>query len=314
MDEQTNIVIYQTEDGQARIAVHFEEETVWLTQQQMADLFQTSRTNVVEHIRHIYAEGEQDEAATCRKFRQVRQEGARQVARSLPHYNLDLILSLGYRVKSSVATRFRRWATGVLKEYLVRGVAANRERLRQLGQAVEVMRRTADRLDAAQVLDVVSAYSTALELLDAYDHQTLRKPRAEGPSVPLTYEECRRFIDGMAFSGTSALFGREKDGCFKSAIGAIHQTFGGRDVYPSAREKAANLLYLVTKNHGFSDGNKRIAAALFLYYLQRNGLLLREDGTKRIADHTLVALTVMIAESKPAEKDMMVTLVMTFLA
>lgn len=314
MDEQTNIVIYQTEDGQARIAVHFEDETVWLTQQQMADLFQTSRTNVVEHIRHIYAEGELDEAATCRKFRQVRQEGARQVARSLPHYNLDLILSLGYRVKSSVATRFRRWATGVLKEYLVRGMAANRERLRQLGQAVEVMRRTADRLDAAQVLDVVSAYSTALELLDAYDHQTLRKPRAEGPSLPLTYEECRRFIDGMAFSGTSALFGREKDGCFKSAIGAIHQTFGGRDVYPSAREKAANLLYLVTKNHGFSDGNKRIAAALFLYYLQRNGLLLREDGTKRIADHTLVAVTVMIAESKPTEKDMMVTLVMTFLA
>ncbi len=145
MDEQSNIIIYQTEDGQARIAVHFEDETVWLTQQQMADLFQTSRTNVVEHIRHIHEEGELDEAATCRKFRQVRQEGARQVERSLPHYNLDLILSLGYRVKSTVATRFRRWATGVLKEYLVRGVAANRERLRQLGQAVEVMRRTADR-------------------------------------------------------------------------------------------------------------------------------------------------------------------------
>lgn len=205
MDEQSNIIIYRTEDGQARIAVHFEDETVWLTQQQMADLFQTSRTNVVEHIRHIYEEGELEEAATCRKFRQVRQEGSRQVERSLPHYNLDLILSLGYRVKSTVATRFRRWATG---EYLVRGVAANREPLRQLGQAVEVMRRTADRLDAAQVLDVVSAYSSALELLDAYDHQTLRKPRAEGPSVPLTYEECRRFIDGMAFSGTSELFGR----------------------------------------------------------------------------------------------------------
>ena len=168
--------------------------------------------------------------------------------------------------------------------------------------------------DAEEILDVVKSYSSALDLLDAYDHQTLSKPATKGPSAVLTYEECRRFIDSMKFSGSSELFGHEKDGSFKSALGAVYQSFGGQDCYPSPQEKAANLLYLVTKNHGFSDGNKRIAAGLFLHFLQRNRLLLREDGSKRIADHTLVALTVMIAESRPAEKETMVSLIMTFLA
>jgi prophage maintenance system killer protein len=202
----------------------------------------------------------------------------------------------------------------VLKEYLVRGHAENQRRLRQLGQAVEVMKRVSNRLDAEQVLDVVRTYSGALDLLDGYDHQSVGKPKTKGRSLEISYEECRRFIDSMKFSGSSALFGNEKDGSFKSALGAVYQSFGGKDLYPSPQEKAANLLYLVTKNHGFSDGNKRIAAGLFLYFLQRNRLLLRKDGSKRIADHTLVALTVMIAESKPAEKEMMVNLVMTFLA
>ena len=196
----------------------------------------------------------------------------------------------------------------------MRRSALHRERLEQLGQAVEVMKRVSNSLDTEQVLDVVKTYSSALDLLDGYDHQTIAKPKAKGRSVELSYEECRRFIDGMKFSADSALFGNEKDGSFKSALGAVYQSFGGKDLYPSAQEKAANLLYLVTKNHGFSDGNKRIAAGLFLYFLKRNRLLLRKDGSKRIAPHTLVALTVMIAESKPQEKEMMVNLVMTFLA
>ena len=229
-------------------------------------------------------------------------------------YNLDVIISVGYRVKSQRGVEFRRWATKVLKEYLVRGVAVNNNRIRQLGMAVDVMKRVSASLDTDQVLDVVKTYSSALDLLDEYDHQTIVKPKTKGRSVELSYEECRRFIDGMKFSADSMLFGNEKDGSFKSALGAVYQSFGGKDLYPSAQEKAANLLYLVTKNHGFSDGNKRIAAGLFLYFLKRNRLLLRKDGSKRIADHTLVALTVMIAESKPAEKEMMVNLVMTFLS
>ena len=229
-------------------------------------------------------------------------------------YNLDVVISVGYRVKSQRGVEFRRWATSVLRDYLLKGAAVNEMRLRQLGQAVEVMKRVSNRLDAEQVLDVVKTYSSALDLLDAYDHQTVGKPKARSRSVKLTYAECRAFIDSMKFAEASPLFGNEKDGSFKSALGAVYQSFGGKDLYPSAQEKAANLLYLVTKNHGFSDGNKRIAAGLFLYFLQRNRLLLRKDGSKRIADSTLVALTVMIAESRPAEKEMMVNLVMTFLA
>jgi len=229
-------------------------------------------------------------------------------------YNLDVVISVGYRVHSLRGVEFRRWATSVLREYIVNGYAVNRRRLAQLGQAVEVMKRVSNALDAEQVLDVVKSYSAALDLLDGYDHQTIGKPSTKARSVELTYAECRAFIDDMKFAGASALFGNEKDGSFKSALGAVYQSFGGKDLYPSAQEKAANLLYLVTKNHGFSDGNKRIAAGLFLFFLKRNKLLIRKDGSKRIADHTLVALTVMIAESKPSEKEMMVKLVMNFLA
>ena len=224
-----------------------------------------------------------------------------------------MILSLGYRVKSQRGVEFRRWATSVLKEYLIKGYAVNQNRLRQLDQTVEIMKRVSNSLDTEQVLDVVKTYSSALDLLDGYDHQTIEKPKVKGRSVELTYEDCRKFIDGMKFATDSPLFGNEKDGSFKSALGAVYQSFGGQDLYPSSQEKAANLLYLVTKNHGFSDGNKRIAAGLFLYFLKRNKLLLRKDGSKRIADHTLVALTVMIACSKPEEKELMVNLVMTFL-
>ena len=311
--EKNEIVLFESRDGAVTLPVPVRDESVWLTRMQMADLFDVTPQNITIHLKKVYAAGELEREATSKDFLLVQTEGGRQITRSVNCYSLDAIISVGYRVNSTRATQFRIWATGVLKDYIVRGYAINRERMRQLGQTVEVMKRVANSLDVEQVLDVVNAYSTALDLLDGYDHQTIEKPKARGHSVELTYEECRRFIDSMKFAVDSPLFGNEKDGSFKSALGAVYQSFGGKDLYPSSQEKAANLLYLVTKNHGFSDGNKRIAAGLFLYFLKRNKLLLRKDGTKRIADHTLVALTVMIAESKPQEKELMVNIVMTFL-
>jgi len=311
--EKNEIVLFESKDGKVTLPVPVQSETVWLTRMQMADLFGVTPQNITIHLKKVYATGELERGATSKDFLLVQNEGGRQITRSVNCYNLDAIISVGYRVNSSRATQFRIWATRVIKEFLLRGYVINRDRMRQLGQTVEVMKRVANSLDVEQVLDVVNAYSTALDLLDGYDHQTIDKPKVKGRSVELSYEECRRFIDSMKFAADSPLFGNEKDGSFKSALGAVYQSFGGKDLYPSSQEKAANLLYLVTKNHGFSDGNKRIAAGLFLYFLKRNKLLLRKDGTKRIADHTLVALTVMIAESKPQEKELMVNLVMTFL-
>lgn len=309
--EKNEIVLFESKDSKVSLPVKIDTDTVWLTQAQIAQLFGKDRTVIGRHIRNAISDGEIDATTMCAKSAHMGKD-ADQVY-NVDIYNLEVIIAVGYRVHSPRGVEFRRWATGVLKEYIVRGYAINRERMRQLGQTVEVMKRIANSLDVEQVLDVVNAYSTALDLLDGYDHQTIAKPKAKGRSVALSYEECRRFIDSMKFAADSPLFGNEKDGSFKSALGAVYQSFGGKDLYPSSQEKAANLLYLVTKNHGFSDGNKRIAAGLFLYFLKRNKLLLRKDGTKRIADHTLVALTVMIAESKPQEKELMVNLVMTFL-
>ncbi|MBR3222252.1 MAG: virulence protein RhuM/Fic/DOC family protein [Kiritimatiellae bacterium] len=309
--EKNEIVLFESKDGAVSLPVSVEADTVWLSQAQMAQLFGKDRTVIGRHIRNAVSDGEIDATTMCAKFAHVGKDADQTYWTEA--YNLDVIISVGYRVKSQRGVEFRRWATSVLKAYLVRGYAINRDRIRQLGQTIEVMKRVANNLDTEQVLDVVQTYSAALDLLDGYDHQTIEKPKTRGRSVALTYEECRRFIDGMKFAADSPLFGNEKDGSFKSALGAVYQSFGGKDLYPSSQEKAANLLYLVTKNHGFSDGNKRIAAGLFLYFLKRNRLLFRKDGSKRIADHTLVALTVMIAESKPQEKELMVNLVMTFL-
>lgn len=309
--EKNEIVLFESKDSKVSLPVKIDTDTVWLTQAQIAQLFGKDRTVIGRHIRNAISDGEIDATTMCAKSAHMGKD-ADQVY-NVDIYNLEVIIAVGYRVHSPRGVEFRRWATGVLKEYIVRGYAINRERMRQLGQTVEVMKRVANSLDVEQVLDVVNAYSTALDLLDGYDHQTIAKPKAKGRSVALSYEECRRFVDSMKFAAGSPLFGNEKDGSFKSALGAVYQSFGGKDLYPSSQEKAANLLYLVTKNHGFSDGNKRIAAGLFLYFLKRNKLLLRKDGTKRIADHTLVALTVMIAESKPREKELMVNIVMTFL-
>lgn len=311
--KKNEIVLFESKDGKVSLPVSVDVDTVWLSRMQMAELFGVTPQNITIHLKNVYKSLELDKESTSKDFLLVQNEGGRQIARSVNCYNLDAIISVGYRVNSSRATQFRIWATKVLKEYLIKGFVVNKERMRQLNQTIEIMKRVSNSLDAEQVLDVVKTYSSALDLLDGYDHQCIDKPNVKGRSVELTYEDCRKFIDGMKFATDSPLFGNEKDGSFKSALGAVYQSFGGRDLYPSSQEKAANLLYLVTKNHGFSDGNKRIAAGLFLYFLKRNKLLLRKDGSKRIADYTLVALTVMIACSKPEEKELMVNLVMTFL-
>ena len=225
------------------------------------------------------------------------------------YYNLDVIISVGYRVKSKRGVEFRRWANSVLKQYILKGYAVNDNRIKQLGDVIRIMKRTENELDSQQVLSVIERYSSALDLLDSYDHQTMTRPKGNAATYVLRYEECMQVIESMRFGDESDLFGREKDDSFKGSIGNIYQSFGGVDLYESLEEKAANLLYFVTKNHSFLDGNKRIAATMFLYFLDRNQALF-VDGNKKIDDRTLVALTIMIAESRPEEKEMMVSVVM----
>ena len=323
--KQDQIVIYQTEDGKTQIDVRLENETVWLTQAQMAELFKSSRTNVLEHIQHIYEDEELEKEATCRNFRQVRQEGKRTVNRAIIMYNLDMIISVGYRVNSKRGVKFRQWANRVLKDYLVKGYAVNErirhEQIGELRQLVGMLGRTLQNQkvisndETTALFEVVTDYTYALDTLDNYDYERLSidKTTKEEP-FHATYENAMEAIDGLREKfGGSVLFGNEKDDSFKSSIGQIYQTFGGEELYPSVEEKAAMLLYLVTKNHSFSDGNKRIAATLFLWFLNNNGILYREDGSKRLADNTLVALTLMIAESKTEEKDVMVKVVVNLI-
>ena len=237
--EKNEIVLFESKDGAVSLPVSVEADTVWLSQAQMAQLFGKDRTVIGRHIRNAISDGEIDATTMCAKFAHVGKDADQTYWTEA--YNLDVIISVGYRVKSQRGVEFRRWATSVLKSYLVRGCAINRNRLRQLGQTIEVMKRVANNLDTEQVLDVVQTYSAALDLLDGYDHQTIEKPETKGRSVELTYEECRQFIDSMRFAADSPLFGNEKDGSFKSALGAVYQSFGGKDLYPSSQEKAANL-------------------------------------------------------------------------
>lgn len=305
--EQSKIVIYQTQDGKISIDMKLEQDTVWLTANQMSLLFDKDEKTIRKHINNVFKEEEVDKDNNTQKMRVV---GVKQ---SVAFYTLDVIISVGYRVNSKRATIFRRWATSILKDYLIRGIAVNDNRLKQLGEAIKILKRTTNQLDAQQMLAVVEQYTMALDLLDDYDHQCVRKPNGSKATYVLTYEECRNVINSMKFNTDSDLFGNEKDKSFYSSIGAIYQTFDGEDVYPSVEEKAANLLYFITKNHSFNDGNKRIAATIFLYFLQKNRILYHEDGEKRINDSTLVAITIMIAESKTEEKEIMTRLVMNFL-
>ena len=309
-DKQDSLIFYKSEDGNIQLNVKLEKDTVWLTQSQMSNLFGVDRTVIVRHIRNIYKSAELCEDATCAKNAQVQEEGGRTVRRTIPYYNLDMIISVGYRVNSKNATQFRIWATSILKQYLIKGYAINDQRLHELGEVIRIMKRSQNELDAKQILSVIENYNTALTLLDDYDHQCMKRPEGSKATYVLSYEECRKLIDQMRFNADSDLFGHEKDDSFKGSIGNIYQSFGGEDVYPTLEEKAANLLYFVTKNHSFSDGNKRIAATIFLYFLDKNGILYDENGHKRIADYTLVALTIMIAESRIEEKEMMISIIM----
>ena len=325
MKEDQKIVIYQTEDGQTQIDVRLENETVWLTQSQMTELFQTDRTSIVRHINNIYKVEELDRDSTCAKIAQVQIEGKRTVKRDIPFFNLDMIISVGYRVNSKRGIKFRQWANKILKDYLVKGYAVNerirKEQIGELRQLVGMLGRTiqgqpllsTDETNA--LFEVVTDYTYALDTLDNYDYErlTIDKTTKDEP-FHATYENAMEEIRLLRDKfGGSVLFGNEKDDSFKSSIGQIYQTFGGEELYPSVEEKAAMLLYLVTKNHSFSDGNKRIAATLFLWFLNNNHILYRADGSKRLADNTLVALTLMIAESRTEEKDMMVKVVVNLI-
>ena len=323
--EENKIIIYQSEDGKTQIDVRLENDTVWLTQAQMAELFQTDRTSIVRHIQNIYKIGELDRESTCAKIAQVQTEGHRYVRRTIPYFNLDMIISVGYRINSKRGVKFRQWANKILKDYLIKGYAVNdnirREQIGELRQLVGILGRTIQSQplmpseDSQALFDVVTDYAYALDTLDNYDYErlTIEKTTQE-ERFHATYNNAIRAIEGLRKKfGGSSLFGNEKDDSFKSSIGQIYQTFRGKKLYPSVEEKAAMLLYLVTKNHSFSDGNKRIAATLFLWFLNNNGILYREDGTKRLADNTLVALTLMIAESKTEEKDVMVKVVVNLI-
>lgn len=329
MEERNDIVIYQSEDGLVTMEALADpaNETIWANQRAMAELFGVNTQAITRHLGHIYAEGELDKAATCSKMEQVRKEGARIVSRQVDFYSLDAIISVGYRINSVRATKFRIWATGILKQYMLKGYALNRnivseQKYEDLKKAVSLLENVfsgQERIltsgQTADLFSVIRDYTYALDTLDAYDYQSLK---IEGTTAPerfrATYENAMEAIGGLKEKfGGSSLFGVEKDASFHSSIGQIYQTWDGKDLYPSIEEKAAMLLYLVVKNHSFVDGNKRIAATLFLWFMQNNGILYRADGTKRISDASLVALTLMIAESHTDEMDTMIKVVVSLI-
>lgn len=308
---KNEIVIFETEDKLITLPVAVDHETVWLNRNQMAELFDRDVKTIGKHINNALKE-ELEGQVVVAKFATTTPHGAiegKTQTHMTEYYNLDVIISVGYRVKSKRGVEFRRWANSVLKQYILKGYAVNDNRIRQLGEVIRIMKRTENELDSRQVLSVIEKYSSALDLLDSYDHQNMTRPEGNCATYVLTYEECMDVIQSMRFGDESDLFGKEKDDSFKGSIGNIYQSFGGTDIYESLEEKAANLLYLVTKNHSFFDGNKRIAATMFLYFLDKNEVLFI-DGQKKIEDAALVALTIMIAESRPEEKEMMISVIM----
>ena len=319
MQKQESIVIYTSEDGQTRVDVRMENETVWLSSNQMALLFDRDEKTVRKHVNNVFADGELDKNNNT-QF--LRVDGVKQ---PVAYYTLDVIISVGYRVKSQRGVQFRRWANKILKEYLIKGYVINNdikvERYNELKDVVRLMSRAlsfqekATETEYSGLFNVITDYVYALDTLDRYDYQTLAvESTTKQEMFRATYENARSAIGALKDKfGGSQWFANEKDDSFRSSIGQIYQTFAGEDLYPSVEEKAAMLLYLVVKNHSFSDGNKRIAAMLFLWFMEKNGILYGEDGSKRIADNTLVALTLMIAESRTEEKDVMVKVVVNLI-
>lgn len=300
------IVLFESNDQEVTIPVNLESQTVWLTQAQMSQLFDRSIGVVSRHIKNVFAEGELEQKSNLHILQKCSSD------RPTTLYSLDVIISVGYRVKSQRGVEFRRWATNVLHRYIIQGHVENERRLEQLGTVAQIIERLPDDLGSREILDIVESYIDVFKLLDEYDRESIDRPKGQTGIYTLEYELCMNLISQMRGRFASDLFGLEKDESFRSSISVINQSFGGQDLYPSVQEKAANLLYLIIKNHSFLDGNKRIGCSLFLYYLDHNGLLFR-GLDKRIADSTLVAVALMIAESRPEEKESMVSLVMNFL-
>lgn len=314
MNSENELILFKTHDGEVSLPVNIDvgSENVWLSRSQLAELYGRDSKTIGKHINNALNEELSGlRKATVAKFATVQTEGTRQVERQIEHYNLDVILSVGYRVKSQRGVEFRRWATDVLRRYVLEGHVENERRLAQLGEIARIIERLPETIESHQILDIIKSYTYALDLLDDYDHQSLSRPKGSATTYVLSYDECRAVIDNMRFGAESDLFGNEKDDSFKGSIGAICQSFDGQDLYPSAQRKRRTCCtswLRITRS-----GNKRIAAALFLYFLNKNTLLY-DDGHKLLADETLVAITIMIAESRPEEKETMVSLVMNFLA
>jgi prophage maintenance system killer protein len=326
-DDHGEILLYKPKGQQVEIQVNLKQETVWLSLNQIADLFGRDKSVISRHLRNIFKTRELRKKATVAKNATVQIESGREVIRQIEYYNLDAILSVGYRVNSKRGTEFRIWATNILRGHLVKGYTLNEKRLKQevenykeLKSAIGVIGNVLERHElgsdqASTLLKVIADFAYALDILDAYDYQRLEVSgisRKKGR--PIGYEEARGIIETLRKQYKAGeLFGREKDDTLKSSLGNIFQTFGGKQLYPSMEEKAAHLLYFLVKNHHFTDGNKRIAAFLFLWFLEKNKALYRKDGSKRIPDNTLVAITLMIAESNPKHKDIIVKVVINLI-
>jgi len=324
MENKSEVLIYESPDGQTSIDVKLENETVWLNLNQISSLFERDKSVISRHISNIFKEGELERNSVVAKNATTGTDGK---VYQVEYFNLDLIISIGYRVNSTRGTQFRIWANKILKDYLVKGYAVNEKRLQEQSRQLEELKQTVKLLgnvvtskdlssdEASGLLKVITDYTYALDVLDQYDHQVLEiHDTTRKELFQITYDEAIKAIKGLHEKfGGSSLFGNEKDESFEGSLAAIYQTFGGQDLYPSVEEKAAHLLYFVIKNHSFSDGNKRIAAFLFVWFLEKNGILYKADGNRRIADNALVALTLMIAESKPEEKDMMVKVVVNLI-
>ncbi len=319
--EQNKIEIFLSEDNKTEVTVMFEKDTVWLTQKLMAELFQVKPQNITMHLRNIFAEGELEKDSTCKDFLQVQKEGSRTVKRKQKFYNLDAIISVGYRIKSKIATRFRQWATKRLKDYLEKGYAINEKRLEQKNQQVlhlktglQILSRAIKEKSDYDKNEILTVFAKGLELLDKYDHENLDKKGAtKQKTIFPNYEDYFGFIKKMYSDFESSVFAKPKDDSFKSSINQIKQTFDGKELYPTIQEKAANLLYLIVKNHSFIDGNKRIAAACFLYFLNKNKILFGEDNKTIISNDTLASLTLFIANSKSSEAEIVKQLVISIL-
>ncbi len=325
--KENDIKIYEASDGKTTIEVKLNEDTVWLNLNQISELFERDKSVISRHINNIFKEGELERSSTVAKYATVQKEGKRTIKRTIEYFNLDVIISVGYRIKSKRGTQFRIWANQVIKDYLIKGYAINQQKLEKQAEQLNELKETIKILENALeykqlttdkrkgLLKIISDYSYALEILDQYDYQTLKiENTSKEETYRLTYEEAIKQIELVKNTyANSDLFGHEKDNSFKSSIETIYQTFDGIDLYPSIEEKAANLLYFIVKNHSFSDGNKRIAAFIFLYFLEKNGLLFNKNGNKRIADNALVALTLMIAVSKPEEKYTMIKVIVNLI-